>query len=263
MVTQNVINGFLGGLGHAEAMELDVVDLTDSQVVEVLEGLGAHRKHPNYKRAMSNAVRSFARRNKRNAVQIRKPDSKMMTGKAKFEKRISQIENDDIRKGLASGAYTIADFEVYAIKKADKNVVEMFLTSDDRREGVTNINDAKLDNRTAMLVTHIAFQEGVAAAPSGDDEADGASVDFDKITPNTANAEYNFKNGQKSFIERGSMDVFKRKESDGLRIGEVELEVPKLIQEAKEITFDVKMFSTPVANTYFKVMLKGVAVVKA
>lgn len=261
---QSVINGLLNGtLNGTNATELDVVFLDDNQVVDVINGLGAHRNHPRYKEAMSRAIKTLARRNKRNTVQIRKPDTKSMTGKAKFEKRMSQIENEDIRNGLATGKYTIADFEIYAIKKADSDTVDMFLSSDDRASGVTNINKGQLNNREAMLITHVAFQEGIVATPTGDEKVDGASTDFGKITKNTANGDYNFKNGQKIFNERSSMDVFKIDEGNGLRKGEVELEVPKLIQEAKDIIFETKLPGTPPANTYFKIMLKGVIVVKA
>lgn len=263
-MVQNVISGLLNGtLNGSQATELDIVDLTDSQVAEVMSGLGAYKSHPRYKEAVSKAVNSLARRNKRNTLQIRKSDNKSMTGKAKFEKRISQIENDDIRKGLANGTYTIADYEVYAVKKADSDTVDMFLSSDDRASGVTNINKGQLNNREAMLVTHIIFQEGVAAAPTGDPKIDGATVDFKKITSNTANGDFNFKNGQKIFSERASMDIFKRAESNGLRNGELELEVPKLIQEAKDVIFETKLPASPVAETYFKVLLRGVIVVKA
>lgn len=260
-MVQGLINGLLGS---TQATELDVVDLTDSQVVEVLDGLlGRYKNHPNRRRAVSRFTRTLINRNKRNIVQVRKPDSKSMTGKAKFEKRISQIESDDIRKGLANGTYTIADFEVYAIKKADSDNVEMFKASDDRDSGVTNINKGQLNNREAMLVTHVIFQEGICASPTGNEREDGKTVDFKLITLNTANGDFNFKNGQKIFNERSSMDVFKRTASDGLRIGEVELEVPKMIQEAKDITFETKLPNTPAKDTFFKVMLKGVIVVKA
>ncbi len=262
-MVQNVISGLLGGLGHAQATELDVVDLTDSQVVEVLSGLGAYKSHPRYKEAVTMAVKTLSAKNKRNNIQVRKSDTKDMTGKAKFEKRISQIENEDIRKGLASGLYTIADYEVYAIKKGDSDTVDMFLSSDDRASGVSNINKGQLNNREAMLVTHIAFQEGVCAAPTGDEKIDGATVDFKRITSNTANGDFNFKNGQKIFNERSSMGVFKLSENTGLRDGEVELEVPKLVQEAKDVIFETKLPAAPAAETYFKIMLKGVIVVKA
>lgn len=259
-MVQGLINGLLGS---TQAIELDVVDLTDSQVTAVLEGLGRYKNHPNYQRAVSRFTRKLINRNKRNTVQIRKPDSKDMTGKAKFEKRISQIESDDIRKGLANGTYTIADFEVYAIKKADSDNVEMFKASDDRDAGVTNINKGQLNNREAMLVTHVIFQEGICPSPSGNEREDGKLVDFKTITSNTSNGDFNFKNGQKIFNERSSLNIFKRDSSHGLRDGEIELEVPKMIQEAKDITFDTKLPNTPAKDTYFKVMLKGVIVVKA
>jgi len=260
---QNVISGLLSGLGEAQATELDIVDLTDSQLEEVLTGLGAYKSSPQYRPAVRRVISTLSKRNKRNQIQIRKSDTKYMTGKAKFEKRISQIENDDIRKGLASGLYTIADFEIYAIKPADSDTVDMFLPSDDRKSGVTNINKGQLNNREAMLVTHVTFQEGVCAAPTGVPTVDGGTVDFGKVTPNTANGDYNFKNGQKIFNERSGMAVFQIAESDGLRNGEIELEVPKLIQESKDITFETKLPATPVAETYFRIMLKGVIVVKA
>lgn len=263
-MVQNVISGLLNGtLNGSQATELDIVFLDDNQVAEVFSGLGKYKSHPRYKDAVSMAVKTLERKNKSNTIQIRKSDTKDMTGKAKFEKRISQIENDDIRKGLATGQYTIADFEVYAVKQADSDTVDMFLSSDDRASGVTNINKGQLNNREAMLVTHIAFQEGVAAAPTGNPAVDGATVDFKKITSNTANGDFNFKNGQKIFSERASMDIFKRGESEALRNGEIELEVPKLIQEAKDIIFETKLPDAPADDTYFKIMLKGVIVVKA
>ncbi len=256
-----MIDGILNGIfGSTEATELDLVDLTDNELVEVLDGLGRYRGRRDYKKRVHSFSKALARKNGRNIVRVRKSDSKTMTGKSLFEKRISQIENANIRRDLASGKLTISDFEVYAIKKADGKVVEMFLSSDDRIEGQTNINNGKLGNDVVMLVTHIVFQEGQVTNPSDA----GYTSDFKVIRPSTANGEFTFKNGQKLFAERSSMDVFKNgNPASNLRVGEIALEVPKMIQDEKEITFETKLPANPPADTYFKIMLKGVATVRA
>lgn len=259
------MNGILAGImGEEGATELDLVDLTDDEVIEVIDGLGRYRGHRNYKRGMKRFANGIAKRNGKTSLRVRKSDSKMMTGKSLFEKRVGEIENKQIRDGLRNGNLSIADYEVYSIKHANSDTVDMFEPADDRAEGVTNINKGQLGNLQAMLVTGITFQEGVCAAPTGNDKVDGATVDFGKISGATANGDFNFKNGQKIFAERSSMDLFKVKENKGLRNGELVLESPKMLQETKEIVFEVKLPSVPaVANTYFKVMLKGIIVVKA
>ena len=255
-----MIDGILNGIfGSTNATELDIVDLTDNELVEVLDGLGRYRGRPNFSKRVSRFVHSLSRKNKRNIVRLRPSDSKSMTGKSLFEKRISLIESADIRRDLASGKLTIADFAVYSIKKADTRVVEMFESSDNRAEGKTNINAAKLGNDTVMLVTKIVFQEGVVAN-AGDE---GYTAKFGLISPVTASGEFTFKNGQKLFAERSGMGIFTCvNDSNGIK-GEFELESPKMLQDDKEIIFETKLPDTPPANTFYKITLKGVATVRA
>ncbi len=262
MVTRT-INGLLG-LAGTQVNELDVIDLTDSQLVSVIEGLGRNSSHPNYQAALTKVTRSVVKKNGRNILQLRQPDSKNMTVKAKFEKRISQIDDEEIRKGLANGSLTIADYEAFAIKHAGgSDTIQMFKSSDDKDSGVTNLNRGMLGNQEALLVDSIILLSGVNAAPSGDEKNDGVAVDFDLIPNNFSAGYYTFKNGQKNFSEDTSLHAFRKKDGSGFQDGQFKLEVPKMIQPSKDIVFDLKLPAAAAANTYFKVILKGAIVVKA
>jgi hypothetical protein len=262
MVTRT-INGLLG-LAGTQVNELDVVDLTDSQLVSVIDGLGKYRTHPKYQRALTRVASAVVKKNGRNILQLRQPDNKNMTVKAKFEKRIPQIEDEEIRKGLANGTLTIADYEAFAIKHAGgSDTIQMFKSSDDKDSGVTNLNRGMLGNQEALLVDSIILLSGVNGAPTGDEKADGKVVDYGIIPSDFSAGFYTFKNGQKTFSEDTSLHAFRKTDGSEFQVGEFKLEVPKMIQPSKDIVFDLKLPVSAAANTYFKVILKGVIVVKA
>lgn len=257
-----IVLGLLGqGIKGTAINEMDLVDLTESEVVEVVEGLGAYKSHPKYKESIVRVMQATARKNKRRSVQIRQSDSKNMTGKALFEKRISQIDEVDIIKGLANGTLTIADFEAYSIRYGNlSDTIEMFQSSDDKISGVTNIDSAKLANREAMLVTSVIVLSGTGAAA---DQAAGKATDFTALSATERNGYYIFKNGQKMFTPEGSLHAFNKADGADYRLGESKLEVPKLIQPATEIDFELKLPVAAAINVFFKVVLKGILVVRA
>jgi len=193
-------------------------------------------------------------------VNVRPQDTKDMTAKALFEKRLNQIP-DEARRALIEGSQTTGDFWIFAVAlAAGKNKIELFRSAMTNSDGVANIDRSHLPNNATMLVTSIIMLSGVGA---GATEADGAIVNFGKIHEIIANSTFTFRNGQKTFFENVSNTVFNHSGTAGLLPGEYKLETPKIILPSTDITFDIKAPSGIVANTFIKVVLGGVTTIKS
>ena len=252
-------------LGQLNAIsELDTVHLSDEELNEHLGAIGKGIRSSDRKirskayRAMNRLSKIRTQKHGANIV-IREPDTKELTGKAKFEKRM-YLMPADIKKGLIDGNQTMSSFTIYAIKYASGTRVEMFVSGDTKEEGITNINRAMLPNNSVMMVDKIQVLTGVGASNTEDD---GKIVDFGKPHPILANGNFNFKNGQKIFVEDASNEIFNHGELKGSDVGLYELSTPKIIQPDKEIIFDIDLAGVLPANTFVKVMLHGVISVKA
>lgn len=149
------------------------------------------------------------------------------------------------------------------LKKATSTHIELFKSADAKEDGVTNIDNAKLPAGNVMLATSITILSGVQGTPTGDDKKDGKTVDFAKIPAIIANGKFVFKNGQKLLIEEAANQLFNHGEQDSLRIGEMLLEVPQMIQNAQQIILELDLSSAPVPETYIMVRIKGVITKRA
>jgi len=254
----------LQGLTLGEISELDEIYIADEELDGVLGRIQRDiRSGNNAKRATAyKALRRISTiKTKKNgaSVKVREPETKFLTGKAKFERRLNLIPKG-IRNDLVLGSKTTSDFSVYSIKLAEGNRVEMFESGDNKREGLTNVNRAMLPNGAVMLVESIQILSGVGA---GATEEDGKIVDFDKIHEIIANGNFTFKNGQKIHFEDMSSAVFNHEGGSGVVKGIYKLNTPKMILPDTEIIFDIDMAGTLPANTFIKVIFNGIISVKA
>jgi len=253
---EGLINGLMGlnglnGLGENEERQIE--NMSDEQFDELVDGLGRYRGRRGYKRGRRKAW--GIRNRSKGRAKAKKQDSTTHTSKSLFENRFGEIENASIRKALKDGKATVSDFEIVSTKLSNGTLTEMFVEGDTKKPGIANINNAKLRSGSVMLITHICILEAIGA---GETDTDARAADYKIITPATANGDFTFKNGQKTFIDDASLALFKKGELTGLRKGEIKLEVPKMIQDATEIVFNIAPAKAPVANTFYKVLLKGV-----
>jgi len=282
-----MVNGILNSIENGEEVDFSAVNgLGDTELVDLMEGLGlmvANKSLPaNVKQQagafMNKAVPriiykkpanpGYSDPNKRVAnSQHTKGESKELSGKALFEARIDQIEDPRIKASLLAKTTTFMDHEIVVCKKAVAGITEMIKAGDARDVGYTNINKAQLPSGTAMLVTAISVEAGVhPGTPTGVEATDCKVVKYTQagVLADAAivNGEYDFKNGQKVLGDDVPVAIFTNPELD-VPVGFHRLEVPKILQNATDIIFDIKPAGTPATNTYLKVRLRGVITVKA
>ena len=270
----NGLNGFLGDLEN-EILNPNYINSLESidDVAEVMMGLGATALKktitPKSRGLILNAQQQAAARvktlNKQNPSLGIVKETKDSTIATKFENRINEIEDALIVAQLIKKELSIVDHEIYTVKKMIAGTNEMFRPGDARETGHTNINKSQLPSGNAFLVTHIAIESGVCGTPTGVEIADGKTVAFStsgvKTDAALRNAEYDFKNGQKVLGDDVPLAIVSSNETS-CPDGFYELKVPKMIQNAKDIIFDIKLAGTPVANTYVKVRLRGAITAK-
>jgi hypothetical protein len=153
------------------------------------------------------------------------------------------IENENFMV-IASG--------IYSIKLLTSAGGDIFHSGDSKIEGVTNLNAAKLDANTALLLKAIRLQTGVGAAPT---EIAGKSVVFGTPVDLILNGSFTFKVQTKTFWDKSPCGVFKgaANERSGLWI----LDTPIMINPQRDLSFAVASSESLVANTFAKVELLG------
>ncbi len=249
-----VLNGLLGLSGNSE-VNLD--NLSDDQLDDVVEGLGRYRRNKRFKHARACVRKERARRAKRKHA--RKPtETKVSSGKMKFESRLNLIEDKAVVEAIRSGRTTQSDFEIYAIKKADSNHIEMFKPADSEIDGVTNLNKSELPSGNVMMIDTVTVLSGVNTAPTGNDIEDGKVVAYGKAHTNIVNGKFTFKNGEKTLIKTSSTQLFNHDKVYDKRVGEHQLDVPVMIQNGQRVIFDIDTSADLPADTYIMVRLRGV-----
>ncbi len=255
----NYINGILGNVSEA-----DSIIFSDEELAGALGEIGRAMRSPDKRlrsraHAAWNRIASRKLNNGVHVVEKRPPETKNLTAKALFERRLAYVDKDT-RKAYADGDIATTGDTIYSVKLATGNRVEMFESGDTKKEGRTNIDRRQLPNGSTMLVTAITLLSGTGA---GATPADGDIVDFSTIHPVIANGNFNFKNGQKFLMEENATHIFKHIGHGDVEKGKVILDNPKIIEPGKDIIYDIDMPNGIPANTFIRVMLHGLVTVKA
>jgi hypothetical protein len=248
------LQGTIQGLGANP--ELDLTGLTDNELVYADDAVESEFSgHPSLGRIRKNVKNELK---KRVLSKPGKQNAPGEEGKGLFVNRIKEITDEQVVRDLQAGKLAVSDHVVYSQKSAIART-EMFLPADREQTGVTNVNNGKLKQHGAFLVTSIILLEGVA------DLADDTGIDtaFGKISKATANGIFTFRNGQKTFIEQASADCFNHAGNSQLLPGEFKLAIAKMIDPRSELTFDIDIPGAIIARTRLKVLLKGTYTVKA
>ncbi len=247
---ENILSGLLNG-----NPEVNLDDLNEDELDNLVEGLGRYRGKKGYRRARRCIQTSRRKRIRKGRTPH---ETKVSSALAKFQNRLSWIENPDIGKGLKSGKLVAGDFEIYAIKKATSKHIEMFMPGDTASDGVTNINNSMIHPGSVMLIESVSVLSGVQGTPTGNNVEDGKTVDFGQIATAVANGKYVFENGQKILQKKASNQLFNHGEMPYNRKGEYTLSTPVMIQDQQPIKFDIDLSANAVAETYIMVRFRGV-----
>ncbi len=232
--------------------DLDNVYLTDEEMPEVFEGLGRlARRDPRTLRAHLPNVRFVP---KGRGVQLvhRVPETKNMTGKALFERRLHLLPKN-IREALYEARLQVVDYAVYGVEEGkDRNAFDVIYSSQTKKLGVSNISNGKLPQDRWFLLMSIIVQEATW------NETTKKYSDWKNVDGDNRNGEWSMKVGGKPIFDEMPLEIFE-KNGDGKITGEIRLENPKLIPPQTEIIFSLDLPAN--TKSKFRVILKGVATV--
>ena len=230
--------------------DLDNVFVEDKELPDMLEGLG-NLARTNLRKVRT-VLQNLVPRKGGYAIMHRDFETKNLTGKALFERRLHLLPKE-IREALYEARLQIVDFVIYGVEEGkDRNAFDIIYSSQTKKLGVSNISNGKLPQDRWFLLLGIALQEAVYNSTT---QKYGA---WQKITDTTRNGEWSLKIGGKPVYDELPLEIFARDDDDKMT-GFVRLENPKLIAPQTDITFSVNLPSN--SQNKFRAVLKGVATV--
>lgn len=181
-------------------------------------------------------------------------NTKLATSKLDMQEFIGNLPVD-IQNGLANGTLKLVDTVIYSAKfLGGATTKELMLSSDNQKEGITNINNRKLEalqyfclKGIRLLSAPVAAEaaEGVQAADVADVNS-LASVEYGEIAKEIANGELEILVSGKTAFPRNSCQVFVG--NFDVRPGYYELDNPRLIAPQSEIVPTLRLNEAYVAS---------------
>lgn len=168
--------------------------------------------------------------------------TKISTSKLDMMEYIGSLPND-IQAGLQSGSLKLVDSIIYSSKfLGGSTTKELMLSSDNQKEGVTNLNNRKLEalqyfvlSGIRLLSANVAEEaaDGVQAVEDVTDINAVAGLEFGEINKHVANGELEILVSGKTAYPRNSNQVFVG--NFDVMPGYYELANPRLIAPQSEI----------------------------
>lgn len=155
---------------------------------------------------------------------------------------------------LANHTLKIVDASFYATRKVSAGTTELMQASDNKVEGVTNLNNRKMEAAQYFLLKGIRV---LSATVSGDSAADLAGASFGVASDVIKNAELDITVAGGTAFPRNSCQLFNTTDSNR-SIGYYELDCPRLITPQSEIVPTLRINSgATVTNTAVRIELIG------
>lgn len=187
--------------------------------------------------------------------------TKVASAGLEFAARLSQLDKT-VAAELKAGKRDIYDYNMYVTRFLDSDTTsELFLASDDKTVGLTNINSRQLEDKNFFLVTGVQLIAVKAEQPyeseaAAKEAAKGAI--FTTIPTEIANGEFELKLGEKSLLPRISCQVFNKPADNGKPAGYYELETPKMIKPLTDIVPWLYLPKNCGGKVILKIILHGV-----
>lgn len=229
-------------LGQLE--EADDMDVSGLSVEKTAELLGELDRLPIRNRAMF-LKRMFS---KQKAVA-----STASGSRGELMRRISALPQN-IQDGLLAKRLQLVDTRFYQVKTvAGLKTIKMFENTDNKKAGLGNIANAKIEKDNYFLLNGIILLSGV--------DADRNKVAFDLIPDVIRNGEFQLEANTKKIIGQINNEVFNTSGKSTLEKGLYLLENPKMIEPQMDIALNVDFAEVAVANTWLKAILVGSSVI--
>lgn len=151
----------------------------------------------------------------------------------------------DVQAGLQNGTLKVVDFVAYSSKNlAGATIKELMEASDTQTEGITNINNRKMEAIQYFLVKGVRLTSAVIAGESAITDTTIATAAFTTPSANVLNGELDILIAGKTALPRTSCAVFGKSDAatDGLK-GYYELDCPFMVAPLSDIVPTLRLNS--------------------
>ena len=191
---------------------------------------------------------------------------KQATARDEAMRRINQIDDKLIVKGLAEGRLALVDSRYYFVQDiAAATQVKMIKNDDKKSTGLTNVAQARLDTGTWFMLTGMSLRTGLY--PTSIAHIKETVFDLKALTTiacesSVANGDFEFRiNGGKHVLPKDtSCSIFCSGRTDQ-PLGYYQLDSPKWIKPDAEMFFDINLAFAGTALTACRLELFGMSVV--
>lgn len=247
----------LGAIEQIEGSGLDLDQIAGSD--ELLSGLGAVAR-TNPARARKTLQKATAA-TKRKSFSQGKTSGQLVsltestTSRAYFEMMKGQLP-PEIQKKLEEKSYKAVDNVLYAVKDIEnKQVINLFTSSDDKQAGKSNVNGAKLDAGVYFLATELIIDFGEFTNEPSDSDF---SMDYSAAIKN---GEFEFQVGDKKLVpDQLSMEAFNQEGITSVRSHVLKLSSPQWIFPQSEMKPKLYLTVAGGAKQCVKFIVKGTQV---
>ena len=169
----------------------------------------------------------------------------------------------EVKAALANGSFTTVDTVLYSAKALGAETSkELMQSKDTQLEGVTNVNNRKLEAGQYMLLTGVRMQTATIAGADAIDNAAIAGADYDtKLNSQVANGELDIVVAGKTLFPRNSCQLFSTGANSALR-GYYPLDCPKLIVPQAEIVPTLRLNASSGGRVVARIELHGVKTIR-
>lgn len=170
----------------------------------------------------------------------------------------------EIREGLENGTLKMVDAVIYSSKALDNATSkELMAASDNQKEGITNLNNRKLEAVQYFMLKGIRLRSASISGEAAITEQNIAEADFSKeIDPKVANGELEILVSGKTAFPRNSCSVFQTNNSVALA-GYHELDCPRLIAPQSEIVPTLRTYGSTGGRVVVHIELFGCKIIPA
>lgn len=174
--------------------------------------------------------------------------------------RISQLPAN-VQEGLRNGTLKIVDSIIYSTKVLDSSSKELMSAADNKVEGITNINNRKLEALNYFILDSVRLQTATVSATT---DAALAGASFDTPADFVANGELEILVAGKTAFPRNSCQIFKNATNE--RSGEFKLNCKRVFAPQSEIVPTLRVLGSAMpsdSTTAVRIELIGAMVIPA
>lgn len=157
--------------------------------------------------------------------------TKVSTSKLEMLNTLANLEDKTIYQKVLNGDLKPVDAAIYSVKLLDASTKELMQASDNQKEGITNLNNRKMEASQHFMISGIRL---LSAQVANGNESTLAGAAFDVAADFILNGELDIVIAGKTAFPRNSCRVFDTEDSNGPK-GLFMLDCPRFVSTLSEI----------------------------